>query len=68
METVSEADAQTYTLRTLLILQKIMQIGKEIIFYEGQNRFNFLNDAYLKATGKPSSTTRTVSEQASSTT
>ena len=49
----------------MLILQKIMQEGKDIICSEGQDCFSFINSAYIKATEKSSSTTQTELEQSS---
>ena len=58
LENVTDIDAATYGLRTMVILQKIMRAGKDIIFSEGRNRFMFINDACTKATEDLSSTTQ----------
>ena len=49
------------------MIQHILYAGKDIILYEGQKRFSFVIDAYLKTIEMPTSTTRTASEQNSST-
>ena len=45
---VTNIDAEAFGVRTMVILQKIMREGKDIIYSEGQNRYLFINDALLR--------------------
>ena len=63
LDTIMPIEASNYGLRTTLILQHIMQQGKKIIFDEGQNRFQAINDLYINATEGTSLATRSNSNE-----
>ena len=67
IDATSNIDARKYGLRTTSLIQKILYAGRDIILYEGQKRFEFVNDAYIETTETLTSTTRTSSEQTAST-